>query len=225
MKPSKPLCAELQSPGSKRLVRGLAAHTPYASSLASSTGSAVPNPHFRSFDTLRTGRDRRASAVAREGSPRRQGGPPREGARRQGKDGLEPWKRRRLARIAGDDEFSTDAVDAHSIGQKTDSAYNAISDSCASATGFHNSSSLAGTQRAQQPLVRSLVGPQAQQTHASLVVGAVARVFSTGDEVDGVAATAEVVTTGGIAQQPPVTARDKDNDNTQSRTLLLAFTC
>jgi len=141
---------------------------------------------------------------------------------------LEPWKRRRLARIAGNDEFSTDAVDAHSIGQKTDSAYNAISDSCASATGFHNSSSLAGTQRAQQPLVRSLVGPQAQQTHASLVVGAVARAFSTGDEVDGVAATAEVVTTGGIAQpaamqQPPDTTRDKDNENTQSSTLLFAF--
>jgi len=235
---SKLLSAVLQSSASKGLVRGLAAHMPCTSSLASSSCSAVPSPHFGSVDT-----HHRASAVAVDDSSAPSlpllASKPLLMVDLFTSSTVPPA----LARIAGDDEFSADAVDAlnltpsnlepfmrrrlldlmrHSIGQETDSPYNAIS---ASATGFHNSSSLAGTQRAQQPLVRSLIGPQPQQTHASLVVGGVARAFSTGDEVDGVAATAEVVTTGGIAQQPPVTVRDKDNDNTQSRTLLLAFTC
>jgi len=218
MKPST-LSTELQLSESGRLVRGLATDMPCASSLASSSCSADPSPHFGSVGTLR-----QASAIAVDDSsapsPPLLASKPLPLADLHVPSMVLPA----LARTAGDDEFSPDAVDAHSIGQKSNSAYNAISDSCASATSFHNTSSLAGTQRAQQPLVHSLVGLQPQQTHASPVVSAVARAFSTGDEVEGVAA-AEVVTTGGIAQQPPVTARDKDNGNTQSRTLLLAFTC
>ena len=62
MRPSRPLSAELQSSDNERL--GLAAHMSCASSLASSSCSAVPSsPHFGSVDTLRTA-DGRASAVA-----------------------------------------------------------------------------------------------------------------------------------------------------------------
>ena len=172
MIPSKPLSGELQSSNSERLVRRLAAHMPCAALPASSSCSAVPNPHFGSVDTLRTGRDRQVSAVAVDDSsapsPPLLASKPLPLADVHASSAVLPA----LAHIAGDDEFLLDAVDSHSIDQKTDS------DSCASATGFHNSSSLAG--------------PQPLQTHTvSPVVGAVAPACA---ERGGAAATEVVLT-------------------------------
>ena len=164
MFPSKQVSAALQSSDSERL--GLAADMPCASLLPSSSCSAVPSPHFCSVD------DPRASAVAVDDSsapsPPLLASKPLPLADVHASSAVLPS----LAHTAGDDEFSLDAVDAHSIGQKTNS------DSCASATGFHNSSSLAG--------------PQPLQTHtASPVVGAVAPACA---ERGGAAATEVVLT-------------------------------
>ena len=167
----------LQSCVSKGLVRGLTAHMPCTSSLPSSSCSAVPSPHFGSVDTLRTGYDRRASAVTVDVSS----GPnlpllaskPLPMADLLASSTVLPV----LACTAEDDEFSADAVDAsdlttgylvplmrhrlldlmrHSIGQETDSAYNAISDGWASATAIYNSPSLAPF---RLPLLGSAVRP------------------------------------------------------------------
>jgi len=139
---SKALSTVLQSSASKGLMRGLAAHMPCTSSPPSSSCSAVPSPHFGSVDTLRTGHDRRASAVAVDVSSAPSlpllASKPLPMADLLANSTVLPA----LACTAEDYDFSADAVDAldltpgnlvpfmrHSIGQETDSPYNAISDS------------------------------------------------------------------------------------------------
>ena len=107
---SKLLSAVLQSSASKGLVRGLAAHMPCTSSLASSSCSAVPSPHFGSVDT-----HHRASAVAVDDSSA-PSLPLLTSKSLPMADLLtSSTVLPALARSAGNDEFSADAVDASDL--------------------------------------------------------------------------------------------------------------